>query len=185
MAHKRLIFCLPCAESHLHFLRKGSLVPSSLLVPFRGKKQKAKKQKKTKKDPRLLEMKEYAQRMEVQKMLLSATMKAAKKGEPLDPEMLNPIRKRPPPTLPKEMRDQRFLLAKEWSRYQMQLEVQRRHFLQGVVRSREKALRELKRASSSLYAKALELNSELFPWECQGPTETPPIPSYTPPDPEN
>lgn len=185
MAQKRLIFCLPCVGSHLHFLRESTLMPSSLLVPFRGKKQKAKKQKKMKKDPRLLEMKEYAQRMEVQKMMLSATMKAAKKGEPLDPEMLNPVRKRAPPTLPKEVKDQRFLLTKEWSRYQMQLEVQRRHFLQGVVQSREKALRELKRASSSLYAKALELNSELFPWECQGPTETPPIPSYTPPDPES
>lgn len=158
-------------------------MPGSLLIPFRGKKS-AKKQKKMKKDPRLVEMREYAKRTELKKILLSATLKAVKKGEPFEPEMLNPARKRPPSTLSKEVKDERFLLAKEWSRMQMRQHQEQLQLLRGIVQSRDKALKELKRVSSTLYFRSLELNTSLFPFECQGPTVTPPKPSYIPPDPE-
>ena len=40
-------------------------------------------------------MKEQMKRLELEKQAQEAVMKVAKQGEPLDPEMLNPARKRP------------------------------------------------------------------------------------------
>lgn len=185
MSRSKALFCLPCADAaRFQQLMCRSLVPTPLLIPFRGKKS-AKKQKKMKKDPKAVELKEYAKRMEVQKVLLSATLKAAKKGEPFDPEMLNPARNRPSSTISKEEKDRRFLLTKEWSRWHMKQHTEHLAMLQGMTQSRDKALRELKRVSSTLYSQALELNTELFPFNCQGPTVTPPKQSYQPPEPES
>lgn len=142
------------------------------------------KSKKPKKDQRAQDMKDFVKRMEMQKLTQSAALKAAKRGDPLDPEMLNPARKRAPPTLTHQERDRRFLLCKDWSRHQMQQERQRRQLLGGMLKSRQNALRELCKVSPELYCKAVELNPELFPFEWKGPTETPPIPTYTPPDPD-
>ena len=191
MAQGRAVFCLPCTNSaRLQVLLGKTSIPpfllasTPLLVPIRGKKT-AKKQKKMKKDPRAVEMKEFAKRMEMQKMMLSATLKAVKKGEPFDPEMLNPARKRPPPAIPKEEKDRRFLLAKEWSRWKVEQHKEQLALLGGMLQSRNKALRELKGVSSTLYLQALKTNTELFPLDCRGPTATPPKLSYVPPDPDS
>lgn len=184
MAQNRLIFCLPSAEARLHFLTRKHITPPSLLLPSRGKGKSA-RPKKIKKDSRIQEMKDYVKRTEMRKLMMSAAMKAAKRGEPLDPEMLNPARKRAPSTLSYEEKDKRVLLTKEWSRYQMQKELKRSQLLRGMVKSREEALKELEKVSSSLYFKALELNPVLFPLEFKAPSETPSIPSYIPPDPED
>lgn len=179
MAHNRLVFCLGMRSQ---LLTERKFLPGSLLIPFRGKKS-AKKQKK-KKDLKAQEMRDFVKRRELQKLLESASLKAAVKGDPFDPEMLNPARKRPPPVLSVAERERRVLLYKEWSRYQMKENVQQMHLLSGMMKSREKALKALKQVSPALYLKAFELNSDLFPLECKGPTYTPPIPSYVPPDPE-
>lgn len=184
MAQNRLIFCLTRADSRLVSLPIKHQVSPSLVIPFRSKG-KATKQKKAKKDLRAQEMKDYAKRMEMQKLMQNAALKAAKKGEPLDIEMLNPARKRAPPTLTYEEKDRRFLLSKEWARFQMSKEIQQRQLLGGMVKSRAKALNELKKVAPMLYCKALELNPDLFPFECKGPTETPPMADYVPPDPED
>ena len=57
-------------------------------------------------------------------------------------------------------------------------------FLQEAMEARKKALLELKKVSLPLYKKALELQPNLFPLDCRGPTETPPIPGYCPPEPD-
>ena len=158
------------------------LGPPTNCVFVRGKKQQAQKQKKTKKDIRREMMKEYMKKMEMEKLTQQIAMKAAKRGEPLDPEMLNPAKKRPPPSVSEEERERRFLLVKEWTRDHMERHKQDLQFLQGVVRSREKALRELWKVSPQLYLQALELNPKLFPFDRQGPTATLPIPSYEPPE---
>ena len=121
---------------------------------------------------------------ELDKLVRDATLKAAKKGEALDPEMLNPIRKRAPVVLTEEEQEQRFLMVKAWSRLQMEKHKKEQIFLQGVLHCRRQALSELKRVSFPLYVKALELKPDLFPFECLGPTATPPLSGYTPPDPE-
>ena len=184
MAQHRLLFCL---DSRLGSSTGRCLTPPSLLIPSRNKGKSVttkSSSKKTKKDQRAQEMKDYVKRMEMQKLMVDSAMKAAKKGDPLDPEMLNPARKRPPPSLSHEERDRRFLLSKAWSRHQMERERERRSLLGGMVQSRDKALRELKRVSPELYHKSLELNTSLFPFEWKGPTETPPLLTYIPPDPE-
>lgn len=187
MAQNRLSICLPSAESRLRFLSGKYLMPPSLVIPFRNKGKSVgqnSSKHKIKKDQRVQNMKDFVKRMEIQKLTQSAALKAAKKGDPLDPEMLNPTRKRPPPTITYEEKDKRFLLSKEWSRYQMKKELERRQLLGGMVKSREKALRELKKVAPHLHSKSLELNPVLFPFEWKGPTETPPIPAYLPPDPD-
>ena len=98
--------------------------------------------------------------------------------------MLNPVRKREKVSVSEEEEERRFLLVKERSRYKMEqhkLELER---LQTLMRSRDKALRELKKISLPLYNQALELNPTLFPFECQALTYTPPVVTYTPPDPD-
>lgn len=183
------VFCPPCARFQLllgkTLVPTPLLAPAPLLVPFRGKKTAKKQKKKMKKDPRAVEMREFAKRMEMQKIMLSATLKAVKKGDPFDPEMLNPARKRPSPTISKEEKDRRFLLAKDWSRWKMEQHKEQLALLRGMMQSRDKALKELKRVSSTLYLRALETNTDLFPLDCQGPTATPPKFSYIPPDPDS
>lgn len=184
MSLGRLIVSLSSADVSIHFLNGGCRLSPPLLIPLRGKKT-AKKVKKQKKDQQLIEKKEYMKQIELQKMMQSSALKAAKYGEPFDPEMINPVRKRQPSSLTPEEEERRFLLVKKWSRYKMQKDKEQQQLLYRMVQSREKALKELKDLSSSLYCKALQLNPKLFPLECKGPTATPPIPSYIPPDPED
>ena len=159
--------------------------PASLLILSRGNKKQAKKQKKSKKELHREMMKDLFKKMEMEKLLLEAAVKAAKKGETLDPEMLNPARKRQEVAIPEEEEERRFLLVKEWSCFKMEKHKQELQWLQNLRKSREKALRELKKVSIPLYNQALELNPTLFPFECQPMTRTPPLPSYTPPDPDS
>lgn len=158
---------------------------TSLLMLTRGSKKQAKKQKKSKKEIRREMMKEYFKKMEIEKLKATAALKAAKKGEPFDPEMLNPARKRQIVKFSDIESERRFLLVKEWSRYRMEQHKLELQHLQNLMKSRDKALRELKKISLSLYNQALELNPNLFPFECQAPTCTPPLPAYIPPDPDD
>ena len=159
--------------------------PTSLLILSRGNKKQAKKQTKSKKEVQRELMRDRFKRLEMEKLLLEAAIKAAKKGETLDPEMLNPARKREKMVIPEEEKERRFLLIKEWSRYRMEQHKQELQRLHSLKKSRERALRELKKVSLPLYSQALELNPALFPYECQPLTYTPPFPSYTPPDPDD
>ena len=166
-------------------LQRCPSVHSFLYVQIRGKKQvKPDKSRKSKRELQKEMMRDYMKKAELEKLVRDATLKAAKKGESLDPEMLNPIRKRAPVLLTEEEQERRFLLVKAWSRVQMERHKQDQAFLQGVMRCRKQALSELKRVSFPLYMKALELKLDLFPFECLGPTATPPLSGYIPPDPE-
>lgn len=152
------------------------------LVQVRGNKKQTKQ--KSKKDIQKKFMKDFVKKMEMKKLMLSAILKAAKMGEPFDPEMLNPARKRPAVPVSHEEGERRYLLVKEWSRYRMQQHKEELSILHSMVASRNRALKELNKVSPSLVSKALELNPKLFPLECIGPMATPPIAEYTPPDPE-
>ncbi len=162
------------------------VMPASLLIPLRGKKTAKGKNKpnKSKKEQKLSETREYMKKVEIQKLYQSSALKAAKVAEPLDAEMLNPARKRQITASSSEEQERRYLLKKEWVRYRMKRDIQQQHLLQGMIKSRERALRELKKLAPLLYTKSLGLNSELFPLECMGPSATPPILSYIPPEPE-
>lgn len=165
-------------------MSRAMAYPGSLLVLTRGNKKQAKKQKKSRKEIQREMLRDHFKKMEMEKLKLAAALKAAKKGEPLDPEMLNPARKRQKALTSDEEKEQRFLLVKEWSRYRMEQHKIELQQLQSLMRSREKALKELKKISLPLYSQVLELNPMLFPFECQALTSTPPLLSYVPPDPD-
>lgn len=157
----------------------------SLLVLTRGSKKQAKKQKKTKKELQREMMRDHFKKIEMKKLKQEAALKAARKGEPLDPEMLNPARKRQKASISDEEKERRFLLVKEYSRYRMELHKLELQRLQNIMKCRQKALRELKKISLPLYKQTLELNPSMFPVEYQALTYTPPLPSYIPPDPDS
>lgn len=157
------------------------LAPSSYPVQVRGKKQQ-KKPAKTKKDAKREMMKEYFKQLELKQVMEEASLRAAKHGEPLDPEMLNPARKRAPASISPEERERRFLVVKEYSRYCMEKHKKELALLQGILQARRKALLELKKISFPLYQQALELSQDLLPFTHTGPTTTPPIPNYQPPE---
>ena len=164
-------------------LPRTSVRPALCLVQSRSKaKQPNQLRAKAKKDARRDMMKEMFKQQELEKLVQSASLKAAKMGEPFDPEMLNPARKRAPVKKSAKEREEEFLLVKEWSRYRMEKHKQELKALNAMVASRQRALRELKRVSPTLHSKALELKEDLFPYDCVGPTATPPKAGYMPPD---
>ena len=163
---------------------RSVLQPSVTYLPVRGKKvvQPNQAKKKMKKDLEKVAMKDYLKEQELDMLMKGSALKAARKGGPLDPEMLNPARKRVLEPVPPEEAEKRYLLVKEWSRYKIQKHKEELLLLQGMLKSRRKALAELKKTSFPLYCQALKLRRDLFPYECNGPTATPPIPDYVPPD---
>lgn len=154
----------------------------SPLVMSRGKMKKAKKQKKSRKDIQREMHKEYLKKLEAERAYHEALMKVAKRGEPLDPEMLNPSRKRLRPKISSEELEKRHLLVKEWTRYSMERQKQEHGRLRGMMESRERALRALRRVSLPLYLQAIQLRTAILPFERTGPPHTPPIPGYEPPE---
>lgn len=162
----------------------GRLGAASALsfIPVRGKKKEAKSPKK-RKDIEREKMKDFLKQQEMQQLMEGAALRAAKGGGVLDPEMLNPIRKRPKVEISDQEREARFLLVKEWTRYKMARHIEELKLLHNMRKSQVKALRELRKVSVSLHDRALQLNPNLFPFERSGPTRTPPVVGYVPPDP--
>ena len=127
-------------------------------------------------------MRDVVKRIELEKQLIAATMNVARKGESMDPEMLNPARKRPRVELTEEQKEERVLMTKQWTRHRLAEHGKDLNYLHGMMNSRKKALHELKKVSIPLYEQALELRTDLFPLQYVGPTATPPVPGYEPPE---
>jgi len=181
MAIRRLtVWNVPGVPWSKNSLVGPGILSTPLLIPNRGKKvQKKKNMRVTNRIS-----KDFALRREVERMLKMACEKTAKRGEPLDPEMLNPERVRSPPELTEEERERRVLLLKRWQKVTTKKHRQEHKLLHEAMLMRRKALQELKKVSLPLYSKALELNPNLFPFDWCGPTNTPPIPGYRPPEPD-
>lgn len=99
-----------------------------------------------------------------------------------NPALLEPARQRTGTKLDEKEEERRILLQKEWSRYKMQQHREDLHRIQEMTRSREEALKELKKSSMYLYLEAIKIDQTLFPVQFTGPTETPPIAGYSAPD---
>lgn len=151
------------------------------LLPIRGDGKKKKKKNKNK------------QNQQQQKSKLSKLSKAAQEQQnkvkkafvdpPLDNKWLEADRKRDHIRDPKE-EQKRILLVKEWSRYKMDQHRSALIKLRDIYKCRDKALRELKVLSPTLYAKALLVEPKLLPYNCKGPTFTPPLTEYDQPEAE-
>ena len=103
-----------------------------------------------------------------------------------DPELLKPERQRPRSSddRSEEETTRRFLLVKDWSRYQMEKHKEDMAYFRSVAKCRLKALKELRRVSEELYEKAMTLDKNILPLERVGPSETPPLAQYVAPDAE-
>ncbi len=99
-----------------------------------------------------------------------------------DPALLDEKRKRPVTSLSVEELESRVLLSKEWSRYCLSTHKDELHQLQVQAKSRQDALRELKKISPKLFDEAIKVNQTLFPMTLNGPVDTPPFKDYVPPD---
>ena len=88
-------------------------------------------------------------------------------------------RRRKVPDLTYEEREKRALLQKDWARHKFQEHVTETHLIQSLLKMQEKALQELRTESEDLYQEAIQADSNLFPFEVDGPVYTPPIPGYT------
>lgn len=119
---------------------------------------------------------------EAQKEKEFAAVKMAVIGEPLDPELLNPARKRSPPVINEKEKVRRTLIMKQWTRELMTQHKNQLQQLQAMLRCRDKAMRELEKVSSSLYEQAMEPEPALLSFSSTGPTETPPLNNYIPPE---
>ena len=119
---------------------------------------------------------------EAQKEMEFAASRMAIVGEPLDPELLNPARKRKPPAISKEEQVRRTMVMKQWTRELMFQHKKQLQQLQSMLKCRDKAMRELKKVSLSLYEQAMEPEPTLLTFSTTGPTETPPLNNYIPPE---
>ena len=119
---------------------------------------------------------------EAQKEKEFAAAKMAIIGEPLDPELLNPARKRSPPVISEEEQVRRTLLMKQWTRELMSQHKKQLQQLQLMLNCRDKAMRELRKVSLTLYEQAMEPEPALLTFTSTGPTETPPLTNYLPPE---
>ena len=91
----------------------------------------------------------------------------------------NPCRKRETPDVPYEEQERRALLQKRWARHRFQEHVKETHLIKALLGVQQRALQELRDESEELYQQAVERDSNLFPFQANGPVHTPPIPGYT------
>ena len=170
------------------YLRQGFL-NSFMVVPIRtvtkGPKGKSKqlliqKAKMRERERELQKRKHLLE--EAQKEKEFAASRMAVIGEPLDPELLNPARKRNPPVISEEEQVQRTLVMKQWTRELMYQHKKQLQQLQLMLYCRDKAMRELRKVSLSLYEQAMEPEPALLSFSSTGPTETPPLNDYIPPE---
>ena len=113
-------------------------------------------------------------------------MKIALKGEPLDPEALNPKRKRPPKEYTPEEIDQQITLRKTWSALKGKQCAATYRELNALAKSRMRAMRELKKASPFHYEAALRAEPEAcLPIEIEPIPTYPPREGYDPPEPHD
>ncbi len=91
-------------------------------------------------------------------------------------------RRRPAVQFSVEELEKRVLLSKEWSRYCLEMHRSELLKLQIKAKSRQDALRQLKKISPFLYDEAIKVDKEVFPITFNGPFDTPPCKDYIPPD---
>ncbi|EDV24008.1 39S ribosomal protein L40, mitochondrial [Trichoplax sp. H2] len=157
------------------------------VIPIRGD---GKKKKKSKVKNKLTQQQQ--QKAKLNSKLAKAAQQEqeeAKKRKkfvdpPVDSKWLKEDRKRNIQNNNPEEEERRILLLKEWSRYKMNQHRSDLIKFQDIYKSRNQALLQLKVLSPSLYAKALQADPQLFPYQCNGPTFTPPIAGYDQPEAE-
>ncbi|XP_066919296.1 large ribosomal subunit protein mL40-like [Clytia hemisphaerica] len=138
-----------------------------------------KKKSKVAVDPKKLQRQKERQEAKLRKQVIQPPMDPDSIPDPL---WFNEDRQRPKLQLSEEETEQRVLLQKNWSKYQMRKHVDDLRLMRNKLKCRNDALRELKKESEFLYNEALKVDKVNFPITLKGPMETPPLADYLPPD---
>ncbi|KTF86083.1 hypothetical protein cypCar_00025965 [Cyprinus carpio] len=93
-----------------------------------------------------------------------------------------PLRIRDAPKLCFEESERRALLLKEWSRYKYSQHQTEMDTINEALEAQRQALDELKLESEELYKAALSPDMDLFPFQHEGPSYTPPVTNYDAPE---
>ncbi|NXR76441.1 RM40 protein, partial [Pycnonotus jocosus] len=161
---------------------RGSHWQSSLLELRTSLPVRAQPKKKKKVDVR----KEQAQKERMKKKLKKLE-KAAPELIPIE-DFITPIkysdsnRVRSLPTLSAEESERRVLLLKKWSLFKQKQDEAEKNAIKCLVESQQEALKELRLESEELYEAAIRRDEGLFPFQRDGPSYTPPLPGYDPPE---
>ncbi|XP_076859539.1 large ribosomal subunit protein mL40 isoform X1 [Brachyhypopomus gauderio] len=159
----------PVRQSHWF----ASVLSLKTSVPLRAEPKKKKKV-----DPR----REFMAKERLKKKL--------KKLEKIPPEFIpiedfitpakcfDETRMRSSPTLSFEESERRALLLKEWSLYKHAQHKAEVTAIEEAMDAQMQALEELKLESEELYQAAISPDTNLFPFNHQGPCYTPPIPNH-------
>lgn len=92
------------------------------------------------------------------------------------------IRVRSLPALSPEESERRVLLLKKWSLFKQKQDEAEKNAIKCLVESQQEALKELRLESEELYEAAIRRDEGLFPFQRDGPSYTPPLPGYDPPE---
>jgi len=84
--------------------------------------------------------------------------------------------------LSEEEQESNTLLLKSWSRYKYNQQLNENRMIDRITNSQQKALDQLKCISPELYLEAVQVDLQLVPFSASGPTRTPSLESYEPPD---
>ncbi|NWU95386.1 RM40 protein, partial [Upupa epops] len=86
------------------------------------------------------------------------------------------------PPLSSEETERRVLLLKKWCLFKQKQDKAEMKAIQTLVAAQQEALQELRLESEELYQAAIRRDEGLFPFERDGPSYTPPLPGYDPPE---
>ncbi|XP_073675811.1 large ribosomal subunit protein mL40 isoform X1 [Garra rufa] len=86
------------------------------------------------------------------------------------------------PKLSFEESERRALLLKEWSRYKFAQHQTEMNIIKEALEAQRQALDELKLESEELYKAAVSPDTDIFPFQHEGPSYTPPITNYEAPE---
>lgn len=92
------------------------------------------------------------------------------------------MRVRSEPRLSFEESERRALLHKEWTVFKLAQHQAEMAAIKGAMEAQRQALEELRLESEELYQAALAPDPGLFPFTQQGPSYTPPLENYEPPE---
>ncbi|NXM20729.1 RM40 protein, partial [Ploceus nigricollis] len=161
---------------------RGSHWQSSLLefrtsLPVRAQPKKKKK----------VDVKKEQAQKERMKKKLKKLEKAAPELIPIE-DFITPLkysesnRVRSLPALSPEESERRVLLLKKWCLFKQKQDEAEKQAIKALVESQQEALKELQLESEELYQAAILRDEGLFPFQRDGPSYTPPLPGYDPPE---
>ncbi|NXP66153.1 RM40 protein, partial [Chloropsis cyanopogon] len=156
---------------------QSSLLESRTSLPVRAQPKKKKK----------VDVKKEQAQKERMKKKLKKLEKAAPELIPIE-DFITPLkysesnRVRSLPPLSPEESERRVLLLKKWSVFKQKQAEAEKKAIQALVESQQEALQELRLESEELFQAAIRRDEGLFPFEREGPSYTPPLPGYDPPE---